>query len=195
MTWFPDETTSAIWALIVQNYSIILSTLWSTKDRELSLFDASFALTITSPRSVVVMVAGSCWRIYQFATRPYVGPQPWTRIIFTALLLPLWIALSLTLRFFNDGFVGGELCKGSTFAEWLGDLGFLIVRSCFPAFLRRTSTFIFITLYALILLGEAPPRIAKVMEYRGRLGITQLSQLLSLTPKQDGCDFILAGPS
>jgi len=102
--------------------SILLSTLLSVKRKQLSLFDADFALTITSSPLTVYLVFASIADLFRFKTGLYkrVTHRHINRTLIIGVPL-IWLGLSLTLSLSNDAFIGSQLCGGSTFTDWFND--------------------------------------------------------------------------
>ena len=127
MTWSDEGADEETQAILLQIYPILLSTLLSIGRNQLSLFDANFALTITSsPLTVSLALSYACaW----FKIKPYLLKRIKSgfivRTLWTSVLF-LWFGLSVTLTLSNKAFINSGLCDGSTFRDWvLGFLSFL----------------------------------------------------------------------
>ena len=123
-----------VWATLVQIHPILWSTLWSINRQELSLFDAEFALIVTSSPLTLYLVAASCFSLFGTKTGLYKRINS-HRIITSAigaLVFPLWVALSLVLTLSDHAFKDSYLCKGSTFTDWILDLPWSLFTSVAP---------------------------------------------------------------
>lgn len=140
--WFRGQFNDGLWAFVVQSYSILISTLWSTRRQELSLFDANFALVLTSSPMAIDVALGPFRAIRKCMNGLYERPYPPTVVVLGALTLPLWLALTATLRFAEHGYTDSELCEGSTLSDWFWDLLYSIMRALLPGFLWTPSAII-----------------------------------------------------
>ena len=124
MTWSPEDVDGGIQAALIQIYPILLSTFVSIKRRSLSLFDATFALLLTSSPLTVYLVVASICDLCGFETHLYKRVKFYRRTIrfFGAMIPFLWLGLSLTLTFSDKAFQNSELCRGSSFTDWLLDV-------------------------------------------------------------------------
>ena len=105
-------------------YTILVATLWSIHRQELSLFDATFVLRLTSSPLTVFAIGYAIGGVYHATSvlRLRSGRlQIYTTTALGILLPFLWLGLGVALRYFNHAFTDGELCEGSTFRGWLGD--------------------------------------------------------------------------
>jgi len=96
-------------AIIAQSYCILLGVLFCINRQQLSLFDANHTLLlVSSPPTIDVM--SDCIRGLFGIGRCRIKSPP--RIIYTlgAFLLPLWLGLSLALRFSSQAFIDSRLC-------------------------------------------------------------------------------------
>lgn len=119
----PASVETGVIAILVQLHCVLLSTIFSIGRQQLSLFDANYALTITSSPFVVYLVYASICDLLGFGTGLFKRIKSHRRIIsFSgALLLPLWFGLALTLRLSSKAFTDSELCSDSTFGDFLLD--------------------------------------------------------------------------
>ena len=124
VTWSPENTDVGIRASLIQIYPILLSTLLSINRQTLDLFDASTALLLTSSPLTVYLVVASICGLFGFETDLYKGTQFHRRTFYIlgALVLPLWLGLSMTLSLSGRAFVWSMYCRGSTFKDWLSEL-------------------------------------------------------------------------
>ena len=124
MTCSPGDIDVGIWATLIQIYPILLSTLLSINTQTLSLYDASFALLLTSSPLTVYLAVASICDFFGFETSLYKRTKSHrsTIRILGALIPFLWLGLSLTLTFSDKAFVGSEYCRGVSFKDWLSDL-------------------------------------------------------------------------
>ena len=121
MTFSPGDIDVGIRATLIQTYPILLSTLLSINTRTLSLFDAGFALLLTSSPLTIYLVVASICDLFGFETNLYKRIKSYRRIIsILGVLIPLlWLGLSLTLTFSDNAFIGSEFCSNSRFTDWL----------------------------------------------------------------------------
>jgi hypothetical protein len=124
VTWSPRGIDVGVQASLIQFYPILLSTLLSINRKDLSLYDASYALLLSSSPLTIYLVVASICDLFGFETDFYKRIKFHRRTIRTlGVLVPLlWLWLSLTLRFSNRAFVNSELCRNSSFKDWLSDL-------------------------------------------------------------------------
>ena len=124
VTWSPKDVDEGIQASLTQIYPILLSTLVSIKRQSLTLFDATFALLLTSSPLTVYLVVASICDLCGFETNLYKRIKSYRRTIrfFGAMIPFLWLGLSLTLTFSDKAFKNSGLCRGSSFTDWLLDV-------------------------------------------------------------------------
>lgn len=124
MVLSPADVEAGVIATLTQLYSILLSTLLSLGRQQLSLFDANYALTLTSSPFAIYLVYSSICNLFGFETHLFKSTESHRRFIgfFGALLLPIWVGLRLTLWFSTKAFKDSELCKNSSFGDFLLDL-------------------------------------------------------------------------
>ncbi|KAF9791020.1 hypothetical protein BJ322DRAFT_1039274 [Thelephora terrestris] len=129
-----SSSKNILLAYLFQVYSILLATLWSIHCRELSLFDATFVLRLTSspPLMLVVLLCpfSIAWQIITF--HESIKLQNLITPILGTLLIFLWLVLGVALRHFNHAFTDGSLCEGSTFWGWLSDIVSIAVSNSSP---------------------------------------------------------------
>ena len=151
ITWSPEDVDEGIQAILLQIYPILLSTLLSVGRKQLSLFDAHFALTLTSsPLTVYLVVASTCdWFGIETGLYKRIKSRHLLTRTLGTLVLILWFGLSVTVRISDRAFVDSGLCKGSTFGDWLLDfLEFLFFTIEFPGVLVAFSH---VAIYFLVL--------------------------------------------
>jgi len=125
----PMDIDVGVQASLIQSYLILLSTFLSIGRQQLSLFDANYAITITSSPLTIYLVAASIYEFFGPKTDFYKRIRSHRRTIraFAALLPFLWLALSMTLRLSDRAFKDSHLCRGSGFKDWFLDfLHFLL---------------------------------------------------------------------
>jgi hypothetical protein len=124
VTWSPGDIDVGIQASLIQIYPILLSTLLSINSQTLDLYDASYALLLTSSPLTVYLAVASICDLFGFETDLYKRIKFHRRTIRTlgALIPFLWLGLSVTLRFSDRAFVNSDLCRGSSFKGWMSDL-------------------------------------------------------------------------
>jgi hypothetical protein len=124
LTWFPGDIDVGIQASLIQICPIVLSTLLSINYQTLPLYDASYALLITSSPPTVYLTVVSVCDLFGFKTDPYkraTSHRRTTRIL-GALVLFLWLGLSMTLTLSDRAFVISEDCRGSSFKDRVRDV-------------------------------------------------------------------------
>lgn len=106
-------------ASIAQLYCILLSILVSVNRQQLSLFDANYALTISSSPFTIYLTSASIGDLLGLESGLFKQIESHRRAIRIsgALLLPLWLGLRLTLRFSSRAFIDSELCSDVTTSE------------------------------------------------------------------------------
>jgi hypothetical protein len=132
VTFSPGDIDVGIRATFIQIYPILLSTLLSINTQTLSLFDASFALILTSSPLMIYLVVASICGFFGFETNLYKRIKSYRRTtrILGALVPFLWLGLNLILAFSDKAFVGSEHCRGVSFKDWLlGVVGSLLASS------------------------------------------------------------------
>ena len=131
MIWPTADLDAGVIASIAQLYSIFLSTLFSIKRQQLSLFDANYALIVTSSPLTVHLVFASICELLGHKTRFFerIKSHPRTIYWFGAPLLPLWFVLRLTVSLPGRAFIDSELCSDP-------DLLGLLLYFSFPPFVN-----------------------------------------------------------
>jgi hypothetical protein len=129
VTFFHDDIGMGIQTSLIQIYPILLSTLLSIGHQTLSLYDATFALLLTSSPLTIYLVFASIRHLFRFETSLYQQIESHRCIIsfFGALVLVLWFVLSVLLRFVDQAFVDSDLCRGSRFKNWVADILWYLV--------------------------------------------------------------------
>ena len=121
MIWSTADIDSGVIASIAQLYCILLSTLLSINRQQLSLFDANYALIVTSSPLTIHIVFASIRELLGFKTRFFerIKHHPRAIYLFGAPLLPLWFGLELTLPLSGRAFIDSELCSDSNFRDFV----------------------------------------------------------------------------
>ena len=124
VTWSSAYIDVGVQGCLFQIYPILLSTTLSINRKQLNVFDANFALTISSSPLTLYLVVASIGDILGLKTGLYkrIKRRHFVRP-FLVILPFIWLGLSLTLRLSNHAFKGSDLCDGSTLGDWLKDLG------------------------------------------------------------------------
>ena len=124
VTWSPADIDVGIKAALIQSYSILLSTFLSIGRDQLSTTDAAWALTLTSPPLMVYLTIAFICDILGARTNLYKRVRSRRRAVrvLGALVLPLWLALSLTTYFSSEAFSDSKENRGGSFKEWLTTL-------------------------------------------------------------------------
>ena len=153
IVWSPKDVDAGVWASLLQIYPVLLSTLSSINRKQLSLFDASFALVLCSSPFTVYLVAISICKLCGVATCLYKRVKSCHLIsLLGALVAILWFGLSMTLRLSDHAFIDSNLCKGSTFKDWLWDLSDLCSKVLAPGALGPPAVILFAVPFDLLLL-------------------------------------------
>ena len=120
----PASIGTVVITALIQLYCILLSTIFSIGRQQLSLFDANYALIITSSPFTIYLVYSSIRNLLGLETGLFERIESHRRVIgfIGALLLPLWLGLALTLRLSSKAFTDSKLCSDSTFWDFLLDL-------------------------------------------------------------------------
>ena len=116
MTWFPEGTDVGIKATLTQTYPILLSTLLSINRCQLTFTDVMTALSITSPPFTVYLMIASIGDFLGVKTGLYKRVRLHRKALraLGALILPLWLTLSLILWLSL-----GRPATAQYFEEWL----------------------------------------------------------------------------
>ena len=154
VTWSPDDIDEGIQAILLQIYPVLLSTLLSIGRNQLSLFDANFALIITSsPLTVYLAVASIChWFRIEVGLYKRVRSYRLVTRALGALVLFLWFGLSAIARLSDRAFIDSGLCEGSTIEEWLWDFFWFATYSVgYPGFpsIPGSTTLLYIPIFIL----------------------------------------------
>ena len=121
IAWSPAPIDGAVITSLIQVYSVVLSALISIIRQKLSLFDANYALIVSSSPLTIWLVFTSICDLSGVETEFIERIQSHRAIIriFGALFLPLWVGLNLAILLSSRGFIDGELCSNSTFKDQL----------------------------------------------------------------------------
>ena len=132
---FDEVIDASVISAIIQAYCILIPTILSIGRQELSLFDANYALKVTSSPFMIHVVFSSIRDILGFETGLFKRIESRRRIIHfsVVLFLALWFGLRLTLRLSNKAFRDSELCSNPTFKGSLSDFLLLFVSPTGPA--------------------------------------------------------------
>ena len=122
VTWSPEDVDVGVQSLLVQIYTILLSTLLSINRQQLSKFDAGFALLVSSSPLTVYIVVASISDLCGINTGLYKRIKSHRHIVraLGASVLLLWTGLSMTVNLSSRAFKDSS-CGVSTFPEWLRD--------------------------------------------------------------------------
>ena len=134
MNFSADSVDTGVISMIAQLYSILLSTLFSVNRQQLSLFDANYALMVTSSPFTMYLVFSSICDLFGFETGLFKRVETHRRVIsfFGALLLPVWVGLRLTLSLSTTAFQDSKICGGPNFKAVLLDFILLFLPSTGP---------------------------------------------------------------
>ena len=119
VTFSPAAVDTGISASLIQTHSILLSVLLSTNRNQLSLGDVYYALTITSHPLIVYLTISSICDLFGMKTGLYEKIESHRRTIraLGILILPLWLALSLTATLSLRAFKGSG-CLDDSLKSW-----------------------------------------------------------------------------
>ena len=167
VTWSPGDVDVGIQSLLVQIYPILLSTLLSINRQQLSRFDASFVLTLSSSPLTIYLVTASICDLFGIHTGLYKrikSYRPAIRALGASVLL-LWTGLSMvssiSTRAFKDSW-----CGTRTFAGWLGDTANILVFSFMsPGGLIPGFGWVFVSPWFFFLARRSPQLRADVKLY------------------------------
>jgi len=128
VTLSPGDVDVGIQSLLVQIYPILLSTLLSINRQQLSLFDANFALALSSSPLTLYLVIASICDLFGINTDLYKRIKSYRHIIraLGTLVLLLWIGLSMTLSLSTRAFKDSS-CDTGTFKNWLQKATFSLI--------------------------------------------------------------------
>ena len=142
VTWSPKHVDIGIQSLLVQIYSILLSTLLSINRQQLSVVDARFALFVSSSPLTVYIVVASISDLCGINTGLYKRIKSHRLIVRTlgALVLLLWIGLSMTVSLSSTAFQGSS-CMVYTFPEWLYETVMFLIFSLLTPGIAGPITF------------------------------------------------------
>ena len=128
MTWSPGDVDVGVQALLIQIYPILLSTLLSINNQQLSTSDAYFAILLSSSPLMIYLVVTSIGDLCGIHTGLYKRIKSY-RLITCALgaLVPLlWTGLNMTLIVSTSAFKDSH-CDTHTFTDWLKYIAGLII--------------------------------------------------------------------
>ena len=130
MTWSPGDVDVEIQSLLVQVYPVLLSTLLSIGRDQLSVFDANFALVISSSPLTIYLVTASICDLFGIRTGLYKRIKSYRLITRTlgVLVLLLWTGLSMSLSLSTRAFKDSP-SEASTFAGWLQNTALSLLSS------------------------------------------------------------------
>ena len=131
VTYSHGDVDLAIQSLLVQFYPILLSTLLSVNRDQLSIFDAEFALSVSSSPLAIYLSSASVCDLCGIRTGLFKRIKSHRHIIRTlgALVPLLWTALSMIKSFSNKAFRNSGCGPTLTFLDWLQATIFLLINS------------------------------------------------------------------
>lgn len=177
----PTSVEKGVIATFVELYCILLSTIFSIGRQQLSLFDANYALVITSSPFAVYLVHASIRNILGFETglSKRVESHRCTISSSGALLLPIWFGLALTLRLSSKAFTDSELCSDSTFGDFLLDLLLLFAPLTGPVGGIWLASISLIAYFLLAVIGWWLFLVASLFNYHGWESLPRPREFLS----------------
>ena len=158
ISWSPEDIDVGVQANLTQIYSILLSTLASVKQNQLSIFDANLALFLSSSPLTMYLVIVSCFSaLRRLETDLYKRIKSHRRVIcaFVILVPVIWFVLTTTITLSDRAFLDSEICHGSTFKDWALEFSlFLLICILYPGhglLGLPISVIIFVPLFVLCL--------------------------------------------
>ena len=171
ITWSPMDIDEGFQASLLQIYPVLLSTLLSINRHQLSLFDANFALIISSSPLTVYLVAASTCNLLGIKTGLYkrIKSHRLATSVVGAFVLVLWFTLDSILTLSDRAFIGSESCKGKTFGYWLAQfITFLVYSVTAPGYFLLAIPFLSVPPVFIIVCSRWVHR--EVREGMSRLG-------------------------
>jgi len=135
VTWSPEDVDIGVQSLFIQIYPMLVSTLASVNREQMTYFDTYNVLLLSSSPLTAYVVFASVADLFGVRTGLYKRINCHRRIAraLGAMILPLWIGLSLTYYLSDTAFgYGVDGCGGFTFVNWLLHLARLIYFTFFP---------------------------------------------------------------
>ena len=136
VTYSDGDVDLAIQSLLIQFYPILLSTLFSVKLKQdsiptLSLFDAEFALSVSSSPLAIYLSFASVCDLCGIRTGLFKRIKSHRHIIRTlgAFVPLLWTVLSTIKSLSNTAFLDSPCSPAVDFLDWLGDTAFFLISS------------------------------------------------------------------
>ena len=135
MEWSDKAVDTQVISAIFQAYCILLPALLSIGRRQLSLFDANYALMITSSPLMIQVVLSSIREVFGSRTGCFKKIKSHHHFIYfsAALVLALWFGLRLTLPLSSKAFRDSELCSNPDPLGMVFELYILFVPATGPA--------------------------------------------------------------
>ena len=170
MTWSPTDIDTGIKASLIQSYPILLATLLSIKRCQLTFGDAYWALLVTFPPVMVYLVFSSICDLLGAETSIYkrIQSHPHITRAFGVLILPIWLALSLTFALSSQAFKGSEESGGWTFQHWLSFLVHYTLGSVVFGYGGWYPALIIATFFSLFLFRRRSQVVAGFQAYQER---------------------------
>ena len=121
VSWSTVGIGSGIKASLIQAYPILLSTLLIANRGQMCADDANYATIITSPPLMVYLTISSILDLLGVKTDLYqrIGSHRRITRAFGALILPIWLSLSLVIGTSSRAFYNGEGTEDWMFWWWL----------------------------------------------------------------------------
>jgi len=129
MVWSSVDVELGFQASLLQFYPVLLSALLSITRGQLSLFDANYALLLSSSPLAVYLISSTICDLFGIKNDLSDMMRSHRRIIrlLGALFPFLWLGLSLTIGFSTQAFKDSELCRDTTFNGWFWNLLFFFL--------------------------------------------------------------------
>ena len=120
LRWSKRDLKTSIFMLLSQVYPILIATASSIGSRELSLFDAHYAVAVTASPITVYFVYSSFRDVFSHPNILFQKLMSSKVIVrYLGLLLPLlWLFVNLMTSFYTKAFSDSALCHGMTLSLW-----------------------------------------------------------------------------
>jgi hypothetical protein len=123
MAWSPADVDTGIQGSLIQIYPVLLSALASVSRQQLSIYDANYALSLSMSPPAVYLMTSSIFNLFGIKTDLYeqIDSYRWVVRALGALAPLFWFGLNFTIGFSTRAFKDSELCRNSTFKDWILD--------------------------------------------------------------------------
>jgi hypothetical protein len=118
----PDIFRASVYGLYSQVYPILMATIASIHRRNLSLYEAHFAIAVSASPITVYLAYRACYDVFRQPSlfRPALKDTRNPVARWLALILPFfWLIVNAIVSFSPTAFKNSDLCKGMTVQRWL----------------------------------------------------------------------------